>query len=85
MIWAAERNVPSMLYLLLEDQPAMIIPITSRDTIANRKNIPDGMVEPDQDDDNGRTAKPEKTETKIKIGYILKSHAFALAGTISSF
>ncbi len=85
MIWAADLKVPSMLYLLLDDQPAMTIPITSSETMAIKKKTPDEMVDPDHDDDNGNTAKPQKTATKIKIGAALKSHALALPGTISSF
>src|SRR5688500_9899729 len=85
MICAAERMVPSILYLLLELHPATTIPITSSDIIAMRKNNADEKVAPDHDGESGSTAKPAKTEVKIMTGAILKRGESDLAGVISSF
>jgi hypothetical protein len=63
----------------------MIIPITSSEINANRKNIPDSMPAPGHDGESGMTAKPVNTAAKITMGAILKSIASALVGTISSF
>src|SRR5688572_1281957 len=85
IICAAERNVPSVLYLLLELHPAIIIPITSNETKASRKNIPEVIPAPGQDGERGITEKPVNTDAKIKMGASLKSLASARAGTMSSF
>lgn len=85
IICAAERIVPSILYLLFELQPAMTIPITSREIIASKKNNADEKVAPGQEAESGRTANPAKTEAKMTTGASLKSGASDFAGTISSF
>ena len=85
MIWAADRNVPSMLYLLFDDHPAIMIPTTSNDTMASKKKTPEDTVDPDHEADNGNTAKPANTATKMRTGAVLNSHPLALAGTMSSF
>src|SRR5688572_26189762 len=85
IICAAALKVPSVLYLLPELHPAMIIPITSNDTIAKRKNIPEVIPEPCHVDDRGITEKPANTVAKIRIGAARKSFRSAAVGTMSSF
>ena len=63
----------------------MMIPITSSETMANRKNTDDEIPAPRHDGASGRTAKPVKMETKIMRGAALKSGDTALVGMMSSF
>src|SRR6478672_9890084 len=85
IICAADRMVPSILYLLLELHPAMMIPNTSNDIIASKKNKPELMEEPDHSGVSGRTAKPVKTAAKIIMGASLNNALSAFRGTISTF
>src|SRR5687768_11061058 len=85
IICAADRIVPSMLYLLLELHPATTIPITSSEIIASKKNSAEEKVAPDQDADSGITAKPANTAVKIISGAILNRKESDFAGVISSF
>ena len=85
MICAAERMVPSILYLLLELHPATTIPITSSEIIASKKNSAEEKLAPAHDDDSGITAKPANTAVKIISGEILKRKESAFAGVMSSF
>src|SRR5690606_11096784 len=83
-IWAADRKVLSMLYLLCDDQPAMMMPITSSEIMASRKNKPEATDAPAHVGLSGRKAKPAKTAVKIISGAIRNSTGSALAGTMSS-
>src|SRR5688572_62000 len=85
MICATERKAPSVLYLLFELQPAIIIPITSNETNASKKNRPDSIPAPDHEGESGITEKPVNTAAKIRMGASLKRKASARVGTISSF
>ena len=85
MIWAADLMVPNMLYLLFELHPAITKPITSRDTIANKKNNAVPMPDPLHVGPRGRTAKPANTLAKMIIGARRNRMPSALAGTMSSF
>src|SRR5688572_14744845 len=78
-ICAAERMVPKTLYLLFELHPAIMMPITSRETMAMRKKTPEEMAAPDHDGLRGSTAKPANTETKMMTGAVLKSQRSAFA------
>ena len=53
--------------------------------MANRKNNAEEKLAPDQEADNGSTAKPANTDAKMMIGATLKRGESALAGTMSSF
>ena len=85
IICAADLIVPNMLYLLLELHPAITIPITSSDTMANKKNNAVPMPDPLHDGPSGITAKPAKTLANMTMGAIRNKKLSALAGTISSF
>ena len=62
MIWAAERMVPSILYLLFELHPARMMPITSNETMASKKNSADEMLAPVHCGASGITAKPANND-----------------------
>src|SRR5688572_4860271 len=85
IICAADRIVPSMLYLLFELQPAITIPMTSREIMASKKNNAEEKLAPAQEDESGITAKPANTAVKIIRGAILKRKESAFAGVMSSF
>jgi hypothetical protein len=70
---------------LFELHPAITIPITSREIMANRKNIAEENVAPDQEAESGSTAKPANTDVKMMIGATLKRRESAFAGVMSSF
>src|SRR5690606_4623217 len=81
MICAADLKVPSKLYLLLDAQPAMMMPTTSSEMMAIRKKRPDDTVDPDQSGASGRKAKPANTAAKMIRGAILNNQVSAFAGT----
>src|SRR5687767_5644473 len=85
MIWAAERMVPSTLYLLFELQPATRMPSTSSDVMASKKKTAEEMDAPVHAGVSGNTEKPTNTAVKMTMGATRNRNLSAPAGMMSSF
>ena len=84
---AAERIAPRSEYLLLDVQPASIIPTASKETIAIISNTPMSVALPCKSSPelSGITENAPKIETKIIQGANKNNCRCAALGTMSSF
>ena len=84
IICAAERNAPKKGYLELLDHPAVMIPYTLSEDVANKYRIPTLISDITTCSDNGITAQPIKLKIKVIIGAIKKIVKLELLGIIVS-
>ena len=85
IIWAAERNAPKKGYFELLDQPAIIIPYTLNEDVANKYKTPMFRSDNTICSDKGKTAQPIKLKTNVNIGAIKNILILELLGKIVSF
>ena len=85
IIWAAERKAPKNGYLELLDQPAIIIPYTLSEDVANKYKTPTFKSDKTIWLDKGNTAQPIKLSIKVNIGATRNKTILELLGKIVSF
>jgi len=84
IICAADLKEPKNGYLELLDQPAIIIPYTLSEEIANKYKTPKFRSEMTIVSDNGITAQPIKLKIKVNKGAKIKIYKFELLGKMVS-
>jgi len=84
-IWAADRKAPKKAYFEFEAHPAIMIPYTAKEEIANLYKIPLFLSAYTYPSEIGSAAHPLKARTKVKIGALLNKAEFAAMGTMVSF
>lgn len=84
-IWAAERKAPKKAYLELEDHPAIIIPYTPNEDIANIYNSPTDKSAITAVELKGIAAHDSNANMKVPTGAARKRYLFDVPGIRGSF
>merc|ERR1712225_45556 len=84
IIWAAERMAPRKAYFEFDAHPAMMIPYTASELMANRYLIPRFTSASTIPSPNGMTAYPSKLSIKVITGAARNSQVLAFDGTTDS-